>query len=659
MSLTYAEWKWAQENTGHYGWDKNTPLAPSGMPWGSDPFSTAINDQYHRKWGNSRDPEHYPIPRNLPGYQEPEQTQPTTQQPSLDDLIAAAYRARQQPTPQPTPQPAPTAPSPVTPPPPSPTAPSGLTNTPPPPPPTLKPPPQPTPQTPAPPITGAPAPYQRPDMPTQQQGSETTKTATPAPYQRPGFTPTPAPEFKGTMPAPQLMSLEEMMDVVGKRTNLAYDSRIDAKGRGLEEEMLKGEHTKTAIREAYAKAATDLHKAGQGTQRTAASTMRKRGIYDSGLAVNTSNQIHLSFLQAGLQLRTEEAQKLTELAEYLALRERHTNQEVEQMMGEKALFAETLLDEMHQRNQDRGDMLAQREFEQWLAQQHLGAQHEQAQRQQYWQEIGFDAGQVEQEYTRFWNEKLFEWQQYESQLDEYWRQTGFDASMAQQEYQKFMDQANLDWNKYMWESDFGLKQSQMEYQKYMDQAQMEWQKYRAEQEDYWNQVGFDAQQQQFEYSKFMDQKEMDWRQAQAEREDYRWGSEFDQRQSQIEHQKFMDQAEMEWQQHRAEQEDYWRQIGFDAQQQQLEYAKFMDQKEMDWRETQAARDDRRWESEFDQRQHEAEWARIDSMNRWEAEMELARLQYNNQITQQEFNNAMALNDLELKKALYKAQYGTI
>ena len=68
-------------------------------------------------------------------------------------------------------------------------------------------------------------------------------------------------------------------------------------------------------------------------------------------------------------------------------------------------------------------------------------------------------------------------------------------------------------------------------------------------------------------------------------------------------------------------------------------------------------DQYRWGSEFDARQHDAAWSRIDSMNRWEAEMELARLQHNNQITQQEFNNMMALSDQEMKAALYRAQYG--
>jgi hypothetical protein len=547
MTLTYEQWKQAQNTTGHWGWDKDTPMAPSGMAWAQDPFSAAINAQHKDKWiGTGMEhhylrPENYPIPRALPGYQDPAQTQPT-------------------------PQPAPTSPNPVTSQPTSPAAPVGLTSTPN--------------------IIGAPTPYQRPGLPTQQSGgSETLKTGAPTPYQRPDFQSTAPAQFQGTLPASQLMSLEEMMDVVGKRANLAYDSRIDAKGRGLEEEMLKGEHTKSAVQESYAKALDDLHKAGQGHQRSAASTMRKRGIYDSGLAVDTSNRIHIAMLQGGLQVSSEEARQLSELAEYLALRERHTNQEIQEMMGEKALFAETMLDEMHQRNQDRGDMLAQREFENWLAQAHFGAQHEQMQRQEYWTQVGFDAKQMEQEYTRYWNDKMFEWQQYESQLDEYWRQTGFDASMAQQEYQRFWDQAKFEWDQYTWNNSFDAQQSQFEYQKHIDQAQMDWQQNRAQMEDYWKQQGFDAQQQELEYQKYMDQVEMDWRNSQAERDDYRWGA------------------------------------------------------------------------EFDAKQNDSAWQRIDSMNRWEAEMELAKLQYNNQITQQEFNNAMALSEIDLKKALYKAQYG--
>lgn len=342
----------------------------------------------------------------------------------------------------------------------------------------------------------------------------------PAPYQRPEYQSAAAPQFQGTLPAPEMMSLEEMMGTVNNRSNLAYDAPIAAKERGLEEETLRGEQTKGEVKDAYAKAMEDLRKAGQGYQQGMADQMRAKGIYDSGLSIENSNRIYMTMLKSNLEISSAEAKELSNLAEYLDLRQRHTSAEIQEMMGEKAMFAQSLLDEMHQRNQDRGDMLAQREFENWLATQHFQLQNEQSQRQEYWNQIGFDASQVQQEYDRWFNEAMFEWQQYESQLNEYWRQTGFDAQQAEQEYQRYWDQVNHSWNQYL--------------------AQM---------------------------------------------------------------------------------------------------------------------DQHRWGSEFDARQHDAAWQRIDSMNRWEAEMELARLQYNNQITQQEFNNMMALDDQAMKAALYRAQYG--
>jgi hypothetical protein len=358
--------------------------------------------------------------------------------------------------------------------------------------------------------------YQKQDF----QGQAPVVDGAPQQYQRPEFQSTPAEQFQGTMPAPQMMSLEEMMDVVGRRADLAYDGQVAGKERALEEEMLRGEQTKGDIAAAYAKAQEDLRKAGQSYQQGAANTMRARGIYDSGLAVETSNRIYLSMLKNNMEISSTEAKALSDLAEYLDLRSRHSSEEIQQMMGEKALFAQSLLDEMHMRNQDRRDMLAQQEFENWLATQHYQMQNEQAQRQEYWNSVGFDAQQVQQEYDRWFNDAMFEWQKYESQLNEYWRQTSFDAQMAEQEYQRYWDQVNHSWN-----------------------------------------------------------------------------------------------------QHLAQMDQY------------------------------------RWSSEFDARQNDAAWQRIDSMNRWEMEMELARLQYNNQLSQQEFNNAMALTDQAMKEALYKAQYG--
>ncbi len=345
------------------------------------------------------------------------------------------------------------------------------------------------------PATGqAPQPYQRPAF----QGQAPTTGQAPQPYQRPAFQPTQAEQFQGTMPAPQMMSLEEMMDVVGRRADLAYDTPIAAKERAMEEELLRGEQQKGEIRDVYGKALEDLRKAGQGYQRDAANTMRTRHIYDSGLAVDTSNRIYMTMLKNNMEISSAEAKELANLAEYLDLRQRHTGEEIQQMMGEKALFAQTLLDEMHQRNQDRRDMLAQQEFENWLAQQHYQMSHEAAQRQEYWTQVGFDAQQVQQEYDRYWNDKMFEWQQYETQLNDYWNQVGFDAQQAQQEYARFWDQANF-----------------------------EWQQYENQLNEYWRQTGFDAQQAQQDYQRYWDQANFEWQQHLADLDQYRWGAEFD------------------------------------------------------------------------------------------------------------------------------------
>lgn len=365
-------------------------------------------------------------------------------------------------------------------------------------------------------LSAPPTQYSQPNI--QQVAPQVGKA--PAPYQRPDYQSTASPQFQGTMPAADMMSLEEMMGIVNNRSNLAYDAPIAAKERGLEEEMLRGEQTKGEIKDAYAKAMEDLRKAGQGYQQSMADQMRAKNIYDSGLSVENSNRIYLTMLKSNLEISSAEAKELANLAEYLDLRQRHSGEEIQQMMGEKAMFAQSLLDEMHLRNQDRRDMLAQQEFENWLATQHFQLQNEQSQRQEYWNQIGFDASQVQGEYDRWFNDAQFEWQKYESQLNEHWRQVGFDAQMAEQEYQRYWDQVNFDWNQHL-----------------------------------------------------------------AQMDQYRWGA------------------------------------------------------------------------EFDASQHDASWQRIDSMNRWEAEMELARLQHNNQITQQEFNNMMALSDQEMKAALYRAQYG--
>ena len=304
--------------------------------------------------------------------------------------------------------------------------------------------------------------------PTGSSGSAPAASGTSEQYQRPEFTPTSPGGFEGTMPSPQLMSMEEMMDIVNRRADLAYDSQISARERALEEEMLSGERRRGEVEAGYDTAKEDLRKAAQGFQRDTSETMRRRNIYDSGLAAEMSNRIYQSMLQSNMNISMEQARVLADLAEYLDLRTRHSNEEIQQLMGDKALFAESLLDEMHMRQQDRRDMLAQQEFENWLAQQHYQLSHEYAQREEYWREVGFDAGMSQDAYNRYWDQVNFDWQRYTTDLDQYrWEtefgerrnQAAFDRIMAmnrfeaEQEFNRIAHETNMS----QWEADYTLR----------------------------------------------------------------------------------------------------------------------------------------------------------------------------------------------------------
>lgn len=239
--------------------------------------------------------------------------------------------------------------------------------------------------------------------------------------------------FQPHTPQPELMSLEDMMDVVNRRTELATQPRIDALERSLEEQQLSGQQRAGAVQEAYMSSLDDLRKYQQSMQQQGARQMAARGIYDSGLAMDLSNRIASNAMNLGFELGQEQARVLADLAEYLDLQQRHTNEEIQGIMGEAALMAQTMLDEMHQQQQTRQDQLAQREFENWLAMQ---------------------------------ANELNRWR---ANMDEYWRQTEFDASRADQEWQQWFNQEQLrmaqeeaEWNRIFqmnrWEAEFELQQ---------------------------------------------------------------------------------------------------------------------------------------------------------------------------------------------------------
>lgn len=175
------------------------------------------------------------------------------------------------------------------------------------------------------------------------------------------------PSFKP--PEIPTLSLDEMMDIVNRRVDLLINPRLESTRRQLEEEKVAGERVKGDIQAGWKDAKENVKKTGEEYQREGSSTMRKRGIYDSGMAVELSNQIQRTMMDQGAKVDTEQARALGDLAEYLLLRERHTNEEINELMGQKGEWAASLLDEMHSKERDRKDRLEQQHFENWLQQQ--------------------------------------------------------------------------------------------------------------------------------------------------------------------------------------------------------------------------------------------------------------------------------------------------
>ena len=169
-------------------------------------------------------------------------------------------------------------------------------------------------------------------------------------------------------PAVPMMSLDEMMEIINRRVGLMIDPQVEGLERGREEERLGVQRQEGAVRAGFQEAHETARRMGQEGQRAGASTMRKRGIYDSGMAQDLSRRIQSQTAEAGIKLDTEQARALGDLAEYLNLRERHTEEQIQGLMGQRGEWAQSLLDEMHQQQQSRQDMLEQRAFENWLSQ---------------------------------------------------------------------------------------------------------------------------------------------------------------------------------------------------------------------------------------------------------------------------------------------------
>ncbi len=577
--------------------------------------------------------------------------------------------------------------------------------------------------------------------------------------------------FEGEMPDPELMSLEEMKEYVEKRSSLRYDPQIESLKRELEVAEMEGERTRGEIEAAYKGAIREIDKTTYREQQRGASTMAARNVYDSGMAADLATRISHRAQALGMQVEQEQARQLADLGEYLNLQKRHTREEIHQIMGEKATFAETALHEMKMDQQDRTDRLRQEEFQNWLAEEAHNTERERMMQDQYWRETTFGADEAHRAWDRGMRGAEFEYRQQHDAWMRAMEERGFTAAEAQRAWERnfagaefqarqqqeawqraFQDRAfTADMDQRYWERD--MQTWQMDYNMQQDawmrafqdrgwtadEAHREWDRAMrgAEfdygmQQDEWMRAfqdrGFTADEAHREWDRAMREAEfgadmdyrhwdMDMREAQFGADmDYRhwdmdmrermFGSDMDYRQwdmmmreHQQEHGMQMDREQLSLQREqiqaqlqqaeqnmRMAQEELQHRIQHDAnmteiQRQQLEHQVINAEREYEMRQWQMEqneramemdeywrgqefdlglydrdREDWRWGEEFDFRQDQDAWDRIETMNRWEAEYELEMLRMENLISQQEFQNILALDDFELKQALYRAQY---
>jgi hypothetical protein len=164
------------------------------------------------------------------------------------------------------------------------------------------------------------------------------------------------------------LSLDEMMDIINRRVGLMIDPQIEGLRRGIEEERVAHESRVGETKAGYEEARGQLEKMAQAHQRQGADTMARRGLYDSGMAVDLANRIQRQTAEHGLKLENEQARILADLAEYLATRERATTEEIQGLEGRRGEWVQSLLDEMQRQERDRQDRLEQQAFENWLSQ---------------------------------------------------------------------------------------------------------------------------------------------------------------------------------------------------------------------------------------------------------------------------------------------------
>jgi hypothetical protein len=264
--------------------------------------------------------------------------------------------------------------------------------------------------------------------------------------------------FQPTTPAPEMLSLDEMMDIINRRTELATQPRVEALERSLEEQKLSGEKQIGDVTAGYERAKEDLGRQGNLAQQQGSRIMAARGIYDSGLAVDLANRIGRQTQQFGFQLGEEQARQLADISELLHLQTRHTMEEIQGIMGEKALMAQTMLDDLRQEQQARGDMLAQREFENWLAMQAHELNQWRANLEEYWREQGFEADQASQAWNQWYQEEQLRHQREQAEWDRIFNMNRWEAEYELQLMAVNNQISQQEFNNAMMMDEFNLKQ---------------------------------------------------------------------------------------------------------------------------------------------------------------------------------------------------------
>ena len=228
------------------------------------------------------------------------------------------------------------------------------------------------------------------------------------------------PNFTPTMPQPELMSLDEMIDIINRRTELATQPRLDALDREREMMQYEGQRRIGDVRSAYEGARQDLISDTNRSQQQMSQMSQARGIYDSGLAMKLGSQIARKGMELGVNLGEEQARQLADIAEFIHLSQKHNMDEIKSIMGEKAMMASTMLDEMRLEQQQRGDMLAQQEFENWLA-------HQAFQLNEYWRQQEFDASRADQEWRQWFDEESMRLQSEHMEWERIFNMNKFEA----------------------------------------------------------------------------------------------------------------------------------------------------------------------------------------------------------------------------------------